>query len=213
VDYPATIDSGPTKHVTVYDGLGRRVPETDEAGVSTGYQYDFRGRLTAVTLDAGGAQSATTVYTYNEVGNQTSQSDALGRTTTFRYDALSRRTQRTLPDGHSESTAYAMVPEIAGSATNVLQTSVTDFRGNTIVTTLDRMDRIRTKVLPAVNAGEVPTTDNYVYSGTGLLLRVDTFGNTARTQYYAHDDLSRLVRKDTPEGVLAYGYGGNGDLS
>lgn len=45
---------------TTYDGLGRKVRETDEAGVITAFDYDFRGLLTQGTLDYGANGVATT---------------------------------------------------------------------------------------------------------------------------------------------------------
>jgi hypothetical protein len=68
------------------------------------------------------------------------------------------------------------------------------------------MGRISKQTLPAVNAGETSTTVNYLYSDLSLLERVDMSGHVVRTNYYAYDDLRRLAKKDTPEGVLAYGY-------
>jgi RHS repeat-associated protein len=192
---------------TEYDGLGRRILETDEAGVQNRYFYDFRGLLTAVSLDVeAGTNALNSYYKYDELGNQTEQKDSLNRVTKFQYDALGRRTRRTLPDGSFETAVYEFVP--GGDNVKVLRISRTDFRTNTIVSTHDCMDRVRTKVLPAVNPGESETTLSYIYSSTnGLLDRVEMFGQVARTNYYQFDELRRLVKKDNPEGVLAYTYG------
>ena len=212
IKFPSTAENGPTSRLTAYDGLGRRLQETDEAGVCTAFAYDFRGLLLQVTLDAASTNALRTTYDYDELGNQTAQTDALGRTTRYDYDALGRRTKRTLPNGAAETTAYTIVPEASGSTTNLLRTAVTDFRGNTIVTTNDRMNRIKTKVLPPVNQGEAGTTNSYVYSPVGQLTQVSMSGDVNRTTYYEYDTLRRLYAKLTPEGELDYTYSADGSI-
>ena len=108
MDYPGA-NGGMVSRYTYYDGLGRKLQESDEAGVATAYSYDFRGLLTSVTLAFGTTQSVTTVYGYDELGNQTQQIDPAGRLTTFKYDALGRKTGRVLPGGQSEGFAYDVV--------------------------------------------------------------------------------------------------------
>ena len=208
-------DAGRKSKHTVYDGLGRRVREIDEAGVPTGFTYDFRGLLTSVTLDAGKPSTValTTYYEYDEAGNNHKQTDAQLRETRFEYDLLGRRTKRILPDNSFETIAYTDVEETTGSTVKVQQRAVTDFRNKTIVTSQDRLDRIKTKTLPAINLNESPTSVTYQYTDIGLLDQVAMSGQVSRTTYYAYDSLRRLLRKDTPEGVVAYTYQtGNGSL-
>jgi YD repeat-containing protein len=102
--------------------------------------------------------------------------------------------------------ASADLPVSPGASVKVQQTAVTDFRGKTIVTTEDVMNRLATKVLPAVNVADVDPTVTYSYTPGGQLSQVQTSTNGAamRTVYYAYDALNRLVQKDAPEGVLAY---------
>lgn len=197
-----------TQTATVYDGMGNKVRTIDEAGVPTAYTYDFRGLLTSVTLDAGSPGQLIYEYAYDEMGNLIKQTDAKGNVTQFQYDALGRRTQRMLPDGSMETTAYADVPCPGNAAVNVQQTSVTDFRGKTIVTTEDVMNRLANKVLPPINSGETETTETWSYTAAGQVSSVVTSngGVAIRSVYYDYDNLNRLVQKDTPEGVLAYSY-------
>ncbi len=201
--YPVLADG--TRHQTAiaYDGSGNKVETTDEAGVHTFYTYDYRGLLTSVLLDSG---LLTYEYTYDERGNQLSQSDANGNLTQYQYDALGRRTRRILPDGSAEITAYADVPVATNSSINVQQTSVTDFRGKTIVTTEDVMGRMATRLLPAINAGESNTVETYSYKPGGQRSSVVTTGGgtTARTVSYTYDSLNRLASKIGPEGALNY---------
>lgn len=197
-----------TQTATVYDGMGNKVRTIDEAGVPTACTYDFRGLLTSVTLDAGSPGQLIYEYAYDEMGNLIKQTDAKGNVTQFQYDALGRRTQRMLPDGSMETTAYADVPCPGNAAVNVQQTSVTDFRGKTIVTTEDVMNRLASKVLPPINPGETETTETWSYTAAGQVSSVVTSngGVAIRSVYYDYDNLNRLVQKDTPEGVLAYSY-------
>ena len=66
------------------------------------------------------------------------------------------------------------MPESAGSSIYVLRTATTDFRGKTITTTLDRMDRVATKALPAIPPGIAPATVEYTYTPVGRLDQVAT---------------------------------------
>ena len=133
--------------------------------------------MTAVTLDAGSPAPLVYVYGYDETGNLIKQTDANGNVTQFQYDQLGRRTRRMLPDGSIETTEYADVPVAAGSSVNVQQTAVTDFRGKTIVTTEDVMNRLATKVLPGINPGETSTTIAYSYTPTGQISQAQTSTN------------------------------------
>jgi len=201
---PVAGDAGSKTTSTAYDALGRKIGQIDEAGVVTTYAYDFRGLLTSVTLDAANTNSLTTSYSYDEAGNEITQIDANNHTNAFRYDVLGRRTSRILPDGSIETTVYNDVP--ATNGVKVQQTIVTNFMGKAIVSTDDILDRLQTKILPAVNSGETQTTNTYGYSVDGQLAQVVSSGNVQRTNYYAFDTLRRLVQKDAPEGVVAYAY-------
>jgi RHS repeat-associated protein len=174
VDYPA--NNGTVSRFTYYDGLGRKIQETDEAGVSTAYTYDFRGLLTSVTLAFGTTQAVTTVYAYDELGNLTKQTDAAGHSTTNKYDALGRRTARILPGGQSEGFAY-------DPAGNVLHQ--TNFNGVVITNHYDVANRLTNCTSTGYNA-------SYGYTQTGLRTNmVDASG----TNSYTYDSLNRLTNK------------------
>ena len=211
----STAPSGTVTNFTIYDGNGQKISQTDEAGITTAYGYDFRGLLTSVTLNSGGTQPATTTYQYDEAGNETAQTDANNHTTSFQYDALGRRTCRTLPNNVSESFQYSSVPASSGSSVNVLQTTYTDFNGRQTVSTDDILDRVVTKALPAIShagAGHTAVTDfpattvSYSYDPEGHQVQAVQSGGVNRTVSYAYDVLGRLRVKNTPEGTLTYGY-------
>ena len=185
-----------------YDGLGRKLQETDEAGVSTAYTYDFRGLLLSVTLAAGTAQPVTTVYSYDELGNETNQVDAAGHTTVFRYDALGRRTGRTLPGGQSEGSYY---DPLTGNL--IYQTN---FNGVVITNGYDVANRLTNSA--SVNGYRVSYGYN-VTNGWRTNL-VDASGTTA-WRYNAVGQLTNkvVVWANGPVATLNYGYDALGSLT
>ena len=219
--------------VTLYDALGRRSKEVDEAGVITAFGYDLLGRLTAVTNDFkpvyGEEAPIVTTYSYDAFGNQTSQTDAKGQTTYYEYDALGRRTHRILPDGSSadtasnsslERTAYSRM-QIPGSSPAVytLYKEVKDFRGRVTTFEYDIQDRLIKSQQSATDTfnNAVPiqerTTVDYTYTVSGQRASVVQTEGTERTVRYAYDTLGRLRVKDTPEGTLTYEYDAAGTIS
>jgi YD repeat-containing protein len=199
VQEPAT---GNLLRQTVYDGLGRKLQDADEAGVNTAYSYDFRGLLTSVTLAAGSTQQVTTVYQYDELGNETAQMDAAGRTTKFQYDALGRRIGRTLPGGQTESFVY----DLKGNL--VCQTN---FNGVVITNQYDVVNRL-TNCASLTGGYQV----GYAYNPTNGLrtMMVDAGG----TNVYQYDVVGELTNKTVmyangPKLALNYAYSTNGTLT
>jgi RHS repeat-associated protein len=197
--YPT--DSGTVNRLTYYDGLGRKIQETDEAGVTTAYTYDFRGLLTSVTLAYGTTQAVTTVYQYDELGNEIKQTDAAGHSTTFRYDAVGRRIQRTLPAEQAESYVYDLTGNV------IYQTN---FNGVVITNQYDLMNRLTNRL--SGSGYQV----SYAYNATnGLRTNMtDASGVTA----YLYDSMNRLNQKTVawsggPTVALNYGYDTTGLLT
>ncbi|MCC2099512.1 MAG: RHS repeat protein, partial [Hyphomicrobiales bacterium] len=85
----ATDPNGLNLQSTVaYDGLGRKIAETDANGDTTSYYYDSRSRMTSYT-------------------------NARGKTFSFQYDAAGHRTRRTEPDATYQTYTY----DLAGNLT------------------------------------------------------------------------------------------------
>ena len=212
VHFPATSGNGVTNRTTLYDGWGRKVQETDEAGVTNTYGYDLRGLLTSVTVAANTAQAATYLYTYDEVGNLVTQIDPLNHTNRFQYDELGRRTARTLPDGSTETTTYGVDTDPVGSNVQVLKKILTDFNNRITTQYHDRMDRLVINQLPAITHQDqgntvtdlAATTVTYEYTIAGQRARVVQSGGANRTNLYAYDSLGNLRAISTPEGTLSY---------
>ena len=168
-----------------YDGLGRRVAETDQAGTTNTFGYDALGRMIRVE----DSLSQITRYTYDEVGNRLTQTDANGHTTSFEYDRLGRQTARVFPDGSRESMVYNADGTLAKH---------TDFNGATRKFQYD----INQRLLSRIYADDTGAT--FTYSATG---RRTTATDTRGTTTYSYDSRGRLIEKTDPNGYkLTYGY-------
>ena len=176
-----------TKQTTNYDDSGQVISRKDQAGVLTRFEYEARGKLVKVTESLGGV----TIYTYDEQGNQLTQTDANIHTTAYAYDQMGRRIRRTLPLGTSETYVY----DLAGNLT-----SRRDFRGKTTTFAYDVMHRMLSKT-PDPSLAEATVTFTYTLTGRRLTM-ADASGPTN----YSYDARDRLVRKDTPQGILTYTY-------
>ncbi len=180
---------------TIYDMLGRRQAERDQAGKLTKFDYDCLGRLTTVTQSNEGVDLVTH-YEYDEVGNRILQRDANGHETRFEYDELGRETARTLPDGKTETKTYW--------PTGSLKTR-TDFMGRTTSYEYDENERLTTQIYPA---GTLPAV-SFTYTPTGQRKTVTVAGATTQYEYDLSDRLQTL---SYPDGrTLEYDFDGNGN--
>ncbi len=219
---------------TTYDALGRRVRETDEAGVITAFGYDALGRLTSVTNDWRTGYNANetpiaTTYSYDAFGNEIAQTDANGNTTRFEYDALGRRVYRILPggvltdDAANTNLERVVYNTITTNGIGLMAKVVKDFRGRTTTFSYDILDRlvasIPSNTYTATNGDAIAvdqierTRVDYHYTTNGQRAEVIQSGGTSRTVRYAYDELNRLRVKDSPEGTLTYEYDATGALS
>ncbi len=103
---------------------------TDAEGITTSYEYDALGRLTAVVENyMPGTQptaeiNVRTEYTYGANGNRLTIQDGNNHTTTFAYDAMNRLLSETDPLGNMWSHTYdtlgnrASMTDANGAVTN-----------------------------------------------------------------------------------------------
>jgi len=194
--FPATVSGGlRATNLTGYDALGRRVAETNEAGIVARFGYDGLGRLIGVTNAAGAADATWVTYGYDEQGNMLTQTDALGRVTTFEYDALGRRTKRKLPGLQQETLGY-------DAPGNLL--AHTNFNSMVITNEYDTLGRL----LRRWASGTV--LERYGYSPTGQgTSRTDASGNYS----WIYDARDRVRTNNTPVGTLYHDYDVNGNLT
>ncbi|MGC9967116.1 MAG: PKD domain-containing protein, partial [Syntrophobacteraceae bacterium] len=87
------------------DALGKIVSSQVSGLAPTGYAYDSRGRLSAVTAGTG-TDTRTTTLGYNANGFLSTLTDPLGRSLGFQYDSAGRITSKTDPDGALTSFQY-----------------------------------------------------------------------------------------------------------
>jgi RHS repeat-associated protein len=177
--------------VTEYDKLGRRISETDQAGLTTQFEYDALGRLVKV-IDA---LLQETVYSYDEQGNRITQTDANLHTTRFEYDPLGRQIARELPGGSRESMTYDAAGNLA---------TRTDFNGVTTSYGYDENNRLTSRNYP--DAGQ-----NVAFTYTSMGRRATTTDQRGTTSY-TYDNRDRIETVTYPDGRrLTYGYDPQGN--
>lgn len=82
-----------------YDGLGRKITETNANGTISSYYYDDLNHVTSLTvrLSAGAPEQTLKSYTYDLAGRLKTETDANGNITSYSYNALSQLRSTTLP--------------------------------------------------------------------------------------------------------------------
>ncbi len=194
ITYPPAPPNSATTTLYTYDGMGRQLTTTDQAGQVTTKTYDAVGRLLSVK----DALTNLTQYAYDLNGNLIRLTDAAGRITAYQYDALNRRSMRTLPLGMFETYTYDAVGNLA---------TKTDFNRKTTIYHYDTLNRLLSKV-PDPSFGE-PTV-SFTYTPTGQRLSmVDASGTT---NYSSYDNRDRVLTKATPQGTLSYTYDAHGNV-
>ncbi len=204
---------------TLYDDLGRKIAETNQAGIVTRMIYNGLGRLLSVTTDAdtpGGA--AITRYGYDDVGNMIWQQDANqeGKPTPLRtlfdFNRLGQRISRTLPEGPSETFIYDDAGNVKSHTS--FKNGVTEFK-------YDALNRLRRK--HAQGAEATPFVE-FSYSADGKRTNAVTDRTSAtefgsRYGYYYHQN-ERLTNVHVevpgmpgfPYRDLRYWFDSNGNL-
>ncbi|MCL4787058.1 MAG: DUF4157 domain-containing protein [Verrucomicrobia bacterium] len=210
--------TGPRVTEYAYDGLDRRIRETDAMGNETRYEYDLNGNVTRATSygetndvpgSAGNRRFAETRYEY----------DALDRCVRFRPAFFDIFTELPLGDGFQDNTITY--------APNGLVTRTTNDRGFALRYAYDTAGRLIRETDAKTNRVE------YTYDANGNLLsatqtgRSDVGGpdevfvkhfsydalnrcvadwdNVGNTNRYAYDSRGNLVRHTDPRGIVLQG--------
>ena len=196
--FPATATGGQRPFTTLgYDVLGRRIAETNEAGIVARFGYDPLSRLIGVTNAFGTAHAMWATYRYDEAGNQTAQTNALNRVTKFEFDAFGRRLKRIMPMGQVETLEYYIAGNLVAH---------TNFNGLVVTNHHDGMSRLSRKH----NGTNGAILESYTYTPTGQRAsRTDQSGSYA----WNYDVRDRMTAAFTPNGNLYYAYDRNGNLT
>lgn len=183
-------EDGSTRTVRyVYDGMGRVVEMTNEAG-ATAYTYDGEGNTTSVTYPDGTRDT----FVYDKTSNLIKAETASGMTTEYTYDSLGNKITEKTGDS---LTAYEYDGE--GRIRKIIQPT-----GEEIVYTYDKRGNCLTETDGRGNS--------YVYTydaASNLTSSTDPLGNKTS---YIYDIYGRCVKVTDPKGNgTAYAYDGNGN--
>ena len=174
---------------------------------ASGYSYDSSGNLTG-TVSLIGQQNS---FGYDSNDNLTSMTDARGNTTTYTYDSKHNLLTSTSPQGVvttntynaaglptetkvGNSTSYIRTTTAYDSA-SALATSVTDARGNTVLTQYDAAKRLATQITDAKGQTAV-----YGHDSMNRVSAI-TSGNSGVSYTYASDKLTQV----NVDGAVFYG--------
>ena len=199
-----TTSPGGLVTTTSYDNLGRVAKTTDPAGnaityeygaegsplaglltqinyptYKETYQYDQRGRQTAVTQILSASQSRVQRQAYDAKGQRVSSTDPAGNSTLYAYDALGRLTQTTDSLGGQTKQTWDAHDQL---------TSLTDAKGNQHKFDYDKAGQLTKETRPLGGAIQ------YAYDQAGnLTQRTDAGGNT---RSYTYNAASRMVLEE-----------------
>ena len=193
-----------------YDGLGRKLSETNAAGVITGYTYNDVGNVLSVSVKKNPASSAQVIQrsTYDLVGRLLTQTDGNGNITTYEYNALNQP-RKTIYPGDSTIPDDTVISQYDVMGKLKLQQ---DSLGKLTIFTYDNQGRQTSSTEKKSDNTQVITVSAKYDVNGNRCVEVDGNG-TVKTNTY--DELNRLKStKITAGGVektTAYGYDANGN--
>lgn len=175
--------AGQTTTFDAYDADGRLMAMTTPNGLKVRYDYDARGRLTALTETPPQGSPRRTTFTYDAAGALTTVTDALGASTRYTYDAAHALVAITDPLGNTASTTY-------------------DADGNpTGITLSDPQGRVAARLTAAYDLhqhlatwNDGVSTTSLVHDALGDLTRTtNALGATTSFQYTPDQDLTTTI--------------------
>jgi RHS repeat-associated protein len=190
------------------NNVGETVSQTDAAGNTTQYRYDYLGRQVAViaaegskrtdVYDEPGNTIAGKAYAasgaliskisagYDGNGNRVSTTDALGHTTTFSYDPTGMVTGEVQPISATASITTSFGYDLQGR-----RTRYTDGRGNKHITTYNTWGLAESKIEPATQANPNDRTWTTSYDAAARPVRQQQPGGVAISN--AYDSVGQLT--------------------
>ncbi|WCM94103.1 LysM peptidoglycan-binding domain-containing protein [Acidovorax sp. NCPPB 2350] len=98
-----------------YDALGRKIGQSDAAGMNQAWTYDAFGHLIGRTESKTGGGTVDYTYVYNRAGDLTHEGNASGKNIDYRYDGAGQRTE--IRDNYlGQTTRYGY--DLAGNRTS-----------------------------------------------------------------------------------------------
>jgi len=178
-----TLFNNSTTTTNLFNNVGQRVGEVDQATLTTQFGYDVSGQLTNVikpiVLDPQNGNATSNPawsYQYDMYGRLVVSTDAKGRTNTFTYDAQGRQLTHRLPMGGTETNVYTTNGVIG------LLWKQYDFKGQHTEFVYDKLGRVKARFL--IQAGAVIPDEAvcYVYNQLGQVSEtVERYGADATT--------------------------------
>ncbi|MGB7605591.1 MAG: RHS repeat-associated core domain-containing protein [Lutisporaceae bacterium] len=193
-----------------YDGLGRKIAETNAKGVVTLYNYDNVGNVLTVKVKKSSTAPEQIIKqaTYDLLSRQKTQVDGNGNITYFEYNELGKISKVVYPgDETIESNTITYQYDLSGNLAKQ-QDSI----GKISLYTYDKQNRMLSETEQKSDGSETITlTVKYDKNGNK---RFETDGNGAIKEY-TYDNLNRLKTTNiTINGipqVTTYAYDANGN--
>ncbi|GAB6041819.1 RHS repeat-associated core domain-containing protein [Endothiovibrio diazotrophicus] len=200
---------GHTTTFDAYDANGRLQLTTAPDGLTTGYRYDTRGRLTEVIETPLEGAARTTTYGYDPAGQLTSLTTPDGATLRYHYDAAHDLTA--VEDALGNRVGYSYdaagnrtVERLRDPAGTLVQRIERGYDLRSRVTRINEADAITDRLLDAVGnlTGETdPNGNATAYSYDPLRRLSETVDALAGVTRYDYDVADRLASVTAPNGA------------
>ncbi|MCX7922699.1 MAG: S8 family serine peptidase [Clostridia bacterium] len=187
-----------------YDGLGRKISETNANGTTNSYVYDDTRNIEEIKVN----NKTLKTNHYNLVGNVVTQVDGNGKTTTFEYNALGKVRKAVYP---GDTTIPQNTVIYQYDMTGNLKKQQ-DSMGRVDLYTYDNQGRVLSRTQKKQDGTESITTSVRYDKNGNKRYETDANGITKENTY---DSLNRLkTTKITVKGVVQetiYDYDANGN--
>jgi RHS repeat-associated protein len=191
----ATMADGTGTTSYTYDSLNRLTKVTDGAGQTTGYGYDLKGNVTALTYPNG----KTVTRGYDAAGHLATVADWLGNTTKFSHDPAGNLTSEAYPNGVNAASSYDNADQLTSITDRTATSTLASF-----TYTRDNLGQVTSATQTGIPGG--PQTYSYTQlsqlaSDNGAPYSYDHSGNLTQqangtTQTF--DAASELISATAP---------------
>lgn len=175
-----------------YDGMGRKISETNSLGAVTSYYYDDAGNNTMITSRKGLGETEQTIktMTYDFAGNLKTSTDGNGNTITYEYNALNK-VRKAVFLGDESIPEYTVIYRYDKMG-NLAMQQASD--GRVDLYTYDRLGRQLSHTQQNIEGKEgITTSARYDIAGNAVY-ETDAKGTVKHNVY---DELNRLIKTST----------------